>query len=280
MAIAAAEALGGEVLSVDSMQVYRGLDIGTAKPTALDRARVAHHMIDLVDPAEEYSVAEFRMAAREIIAGEGPPLVIAGGSGLHFRAVVDPMTFAPTDPRLREELETRELDDLVAELETADPGARLHVDLANPRRVVRAVEIMRLTGETPSRRARSAEAADLRRFVPELDFTAVGVDPGGRLTERIRSRLASMRRGGLTDEVAALRGRLGRTARLAVGYRELLSHLANEIDEDEAYAMIRSRTSRLASKQRTWFRKDPRIRWLPWADDPDARLQRLLQVAG
>ncbi len=139
MAIEIANEIDAEIISVDSMQVYRGLDIGTAKPTIIERRGIPHHMVDLVEPSEEFSVAEFRQQGRRVMEAVSKPLIITGGSGLHFRSLVDPMTFAPTDPELRAELEATDLHELVEELTDADPEAGQHVDLANPRRVVRAV---------------------------------------------------------------------------------------------------------------------------------------------
>jgi len=260
------------------MQVYRGMDIGTAKPTIIERRGVTHHMIDVVEPEDEFSVAEFRRLARRVIAEADRPLIVTGGSGLHFRAVVDPMSFAPTDPELRAELEVTPLDDLVDELRTVDEESGTRLDLANKRRVVRAVEIYRLTGETPSRRATSAEADDVARYVPELEFTAIGVDPGDAVDERIATRLADMRSGGLIEEVARLRNRLGRTARSAVGYAEVLDHLNGGSTLDEAFALIEQRTKKLARKQRTWFQRDPRIRWIPWCDDEARQAERVLEA--
>ena len=275
-----AQELGADVISVDSMQVYRGMDVGTAKPTLMERQGVVHHMIDIVDPEEEFTAAEFRRMGRRIIEESSRPLIISGGSGLHFRALVDPMSFAPTDRVLRADLEDEDPLDLEKELVDADPHAGSHVDLANPRRVIRAVEILKLTGETPSDRAASAEAEDVRRYVADLEFTAVGVDPGEHLDARIDRRLQMMRSGGLVDEVVGLRWRLGRTARNAVGYREVLGFLEGRWSEDDAFAKVGANTRRLAKKQRTWFQRDPRVRWIPWLEDPEERLERALEVTG
>ncbi len=273
-----AEHFGGEVLSVDSMQVYRGMDIGTAKPTLLERRGIPHRMVDIVEPEDEFSVAEFRRLGREVIDGSDVPvIVISGGSGLHFRALVDPMSFAPTDAALRAELETADNAVLVEELLSVDAGAGAHVDLANPRRVMRAVEVSRLTGETPSGRARSALAEDVRRYVPEIGFEAVGIDPGSELDDRIRVRLEAMRDGGLVEEVKMLRGRLVRTARNGVGYREILDAFEGIADIDESFTRIEANTRRLARRQRTWFQRDPRIRWIPWIEDVDQRTERVLE---
>ena len=274
VAIRIAKKLGAEILSVDSMQVYRGLNIGTAKPTVLERQGVPHHMIDVVDPEEEFSVAEFRSRAR-VIMSELDTVLITGGSGLHFRAVVDPMSFAPTDQRVRAELEESPISELVGELSAADPQAGRHVDVHNPRRVIRAVEIFRLTGETPSARAATAEAEKLRRYVPEIAFTALGIDAGEDLDDRVDSRMSQMREGGLVEEARSLHGRLGRTARSAVGYRELLEAFDGRLSVDEAIARATRNTKKLARKQRTWFQRDPRIRWIPWLDDLDERVSRV-----
>lgn len=278
MAVQIAGEIGGEVLSVDSMQVYRGMDIGTAKPTMLERRGVPHHLIDVADPEETFTVSRFRREGREVMARTKRPLVIAGGSGLHFRSLVDPMSFAPSDEEVRGVLETRDDSDLVAELLAADPEAGEHVDLSNRRRVIRAVEVLQLTGETPTSRAETAEADKLRRYVPEVEFKAVGLDPGEALEERIERRLDAMRQGGLVEEVRRLRARLGRTARAAVGYREVLSHLEGDLDLDEAFELAGRNTKRLARRQRTWFQRDPRIRWIPWIDDAGRQAERALEV--
>jgi tRNA dimethylallyltransferase len=278
MAIEIAGRIGAEIVSVDSMQVYRGMDIGTAKPTLIERRGVLHHMIDLVEPSDEFSVAEFRRIGRQVLDSSDAPMVVTGGSGLHFRALVDPMSFAPTDAGLRAELEESSLGAHVAELQEADPEAGRYVDLANERRVIRAVEIYRLTGETPASRASSAEAGELDKYIPEVAFTAVGVDPGAEVDERIRLRLTEMRSGGLVDEVRSLRGKLGRTARSAVGYREILDHLEGRSSLDEAFEAIARNTRKLARRQRTWFQRDPRVRWIPWMDDQSERVARALEV--
>lgn len=254
------------------------MDIGTAKPSVIERRGIPHHLVDVVDPSQEFTVAEFRRMGRQVMEKATTPLIITGGSGLHFRALVDPMSFAPTDPAIRALLEESDLGDLVAELVSADIEAGSHVDLANHRRVVRAVEILRLTGETPTARARSAEADDVRRYLPEIDFTAVGIDPGDDLDRRVDVRLQEMRSGGLVQEVRGLRGRLGRTAASAVGYKEILEHLDGGLTEDEAFDAIAANTRKLAKKQRTWFQRDPRIRWLPWLEDPADRATRALEV--
>ena len=213
------------------MQVYRGMDIGTAKPTLLERRGIPHHLIDVADPGRSSPSLDFRRLGRSVLSETTAPVVIVtGGSGLHFRALVDPLSFAPTDPRLRSELEATEDVVLVEELLKVDPVARSIVDLANPRRVVRAVEIYRLTGETPSSRAGTAVAEDVRRYVPEIDFSAVGVDPGARSRTASKCGSTRMRAAGLIDEVRALSSVMGRTARNAVGYKEILEALSGEVE--------------------------------------------------
>lgn len=270
-----ARRIGGEILSVDSMQVYRGMDVGTAKPTALEQSEIRHHMIDIVEPSEDFSVAEFQNKARAALGDLSGPVIVAGGSGLHFRSVVDPMSFAPTDAELRAELESTDLSQLVSELERLDSEAVGHVDMANKRRVVRAVEIARLGAGTPSERAATAEAERLRRYAADIPFTGFGLDPGDELESRVARRLGHMRSGGLVEEVARLRGTLGRTAGAAVGYREIAAMLDGDIDEDAAFQLIEQNTNRLARKQRTWFQRDPRIRWIPWSSERDELVARI-----
>ena len=273
MAIAAQ--LAGEIVSVDSMQVDRGMDIGTAKPDAAACARVPHHLIDLVEPEESYTVAEYQSAGRTVLdalEAKGTTAVVAGGSGLHFRALVDPMSFAPTEPALRAELEAKPAADLVTELLGSDPEAAVHVDLANPRRVLRAVETIRLSGVTPSQRAGTAEAEAVRSYTPRLALVAVGLDPGEALEARVTARFDRMLVAGLLDEVDGLAPRLGRTARQAVGYKELIPVVDGELSREVGRAAAIQATLGLAKRQRTFFRRDPRIRWLTWHDDVDERV--------
>ncbi len=256
------------------MQVYRGMDIGTAKPNLAERSRLPHHLIDVVEPDEEFTVAETQRCGRRALTTARGPMIIAGGSGLAFRAIVDPLEFPGRDPQARRQLEALDLATLRRQLEALDPDAADHVDLANPRRVVRALEIHAVTGATPSRRAKSPEAAAVREYVPLHPFRAVGLDPGDRLETRVVRRFDGMLEAGLLDEVAGLAGRLGRTAAQAVGYKELLPVVAGErplaAGREEAIAA----TLAVAARQRTYFRRDPRIRWLEWDDDPAVRAER------
>lgn len=273
-----AEAAGAEIVSVDSMQVYRRMDLGTAKPTTVDRARVTHHMIDVVDPADGYSVAEFRAEARLSMSSVDGPLLVTGGSGLHFRSLVDPLDFGPTDQAVRAGLESQRAEDVLEELLDADSDAGLHVDLANPRRVVRAVEILRLTGVTPSRRAATPRARAVRQYEAEVPLVAVGLDPGDDLPGRIEARFDDMLSAGLIEEVENLVGVLGVTASQAVGYRELSRVVAGEWSLEEGRRRAIEATKALARRQRTYFRRDPRISWMDWHDDPETAAARIIEV--
>jgi tRNA dimethylallyltransferase len=266
-----AEELDAPILSVDSMQVYRGMDIGTAKPSQADRGRVRHYMIDVVEPEQPYSAAEFQREARALVmSGRHRLLIIAGGSGLHFRSVVDPLNFPPYDRRVRSDVEA-EADPVEALLEV-DPGAGEFVDLSNRRRVVRALEVWHLTGLSPSARAAADEAVAVQEYQPLYDFTAVGMDPGPDLERRIIARTEQMREEGLLDEVSRLRGRLGPSAAAAVGYRQLMPVVEGRLAEAEAWSQVRTETFALAKRQRTWFRRDPRIHWVPWMDAIEDRV--------
>jgi tRNA dimethylallyltransferase len=231
-------------------------------------------MIDVAEPAHEYTVAQFQLEARRHL-GRGP-VIVAGGSGLHFRAVVDPLTFPPHDPALRAELEALPAEEAVRRLVEVDPGALAVVDLANPRRVVRALEVVRLTGETPSARAAAPGRAAVEAYQPLWPVVAVGLDPGEALVDRVTDRLRAMRAAGLVEEVAGLAGRMGRTASQAVGYRQLLGVVAGTIGEDAGFAAAELATLALVRRQRTFFRRDPRITWLdPSAPDLADTVSRL-----
>jgi len=264
------------------MQVYRGMDVGTAKPSAAVRREVPHRMVDIVEPEEGYSVAEFQRDARVAVAEAmrvGRPVVIVGGSGLHFRAVVDPLEFPPTDAALRAELESVAPGDLVAELVGADPEAGRHVDLANRRRVQRAVEVLRLTSRTPSARAETPAARAVHRYEPSLPFLAIGLDPGSGLERRVERRFDRMLDRGLLGEVVDLEPRLGPTARQAVGYKELLAHVRGDTELEAARRDAIRATLGLAKRQRTFFGRDGRIRWLSWQDDPAGRIEAVVASA-
>lgn len=257
------------------MQVYRGMDIGTAKATPQMQAAIRHHLLDLVDPEEDHSVAEFQREGRVVLstlAGEHTLAVICGGSGLHYRSLVDPLEFPPSDPELRVALESLDVAEARSRLLDIDAAAAEHVDLENPRRVVRALEVAALTGNTPSQRAGTPEAAAVRSYEPVVDFVAVGFDPGKELAERVERRFDGMLAAGLLDEVDRLRPRLGRLAGQAVGYKELVPVAAGERSLAAGRAAAIRATMALAKRQRTYFRRDPRINWITWDPDPGVRL--------
>jgi tRNA dimethylallyltransferase len=265
LALELAPRLGAEVVSADAMLVYRGMDIGTAKPTAAERARVPHHLVDVVDPAEEFSVARFQPMARtaidDVLARGRVPLLV-GGSGLYFHAVVDEFAFPPTDPAIRRRLEADAAEEglpaLYRRLADRDPAAAARIQPANLRRIVRALEVIELTGQ-PFSSFRGAMDEPLSRY----RLAVVGLDPGPeRLRARIAERVAAMAEAGLVDEVRRLgAGPLSRTARQALGYKELLDALECGGSVADALAEVVTRTRAYARRQLAWFRRDGRIRW-------------------
>ena len=265
-----ARRVGAVIFSVDSMQAYRGMDIGTAKPSIADRVEIPHELIDIADPDTDLSVEVFQRTAVERIEAHDRPIMVVGGSGLHFRSIVDPLTFAPHDPEVRTALSELELDEAVERLLQADPDAGAHVDLMNLRRVIRALEVVELTGMGPSERARTPEAVAVREYRPLRPFIGIGVDPGDGIVARIDARVHAMIEAGLTEEVEGLAGRLGRNASQAVGYAELLQVIDGSATLEHGVDAIKSNTLKLARRQRTWFRRDPRITWLPGDIDVDA----------
>jgi tRNA dimethylallyltransferase len=264
-----AEALDAEIVSVDSMLVYAGMDVGTAKPRPSDLARVPHHLIDVAEPSEPFSAARFQALAGEALAdvrARGKAAVLVGGSGLYFRAVVDRLRFPGTSPRLRGLLEAEAVavgtSALHRRLAAFDPEASARIEPGNTRRVVRALEVAALTGRPFSSFARAWDT------YPTAAVVAAGVDlPSDVLHRRIEARVEAMMPG-LVAETAALLGR-GRsfdrwlTATQAIGYAEAAEVLRGRITEDRAVAKTTRRTKALARRQRSWFRRDPRIRWFP-----------------
>ncbi|MEU6933228.1 tRNA (adenosine(37)-N6)-dimethylallyltransferase MiaA [Streptomyces sp. 2RAF24] len=263
-----AQQLGGEVVNADSMQLYRGMDIGTAKLTLEERGGVPHHLLDIWDVTEAASVAEYqRLARAEIdrLLAEGRTPVLVGGSGLYVRGALDVMEFPGTDPevraRLESELEERGSGVLHARLAAADPEAARAILAGNGRRIVRALEVIEITGKPFT--------ANLPGHDSVYDTVQIGVDVGRpELDERITTRVDRMWEAGLVDEVRALeeRGlREGRTAARALGYQQVLAALAGECTEDEARADTVRTTKRFARRQDSWFRRDPRVHWLSGA---------------
>ena len=265
-ALGIAEALGAEILSVDSMLVYRGMDVGTAKPTASERGRVPHHLVDLVEPSQPFSVAAFQASARrsaEDVRRRGKTPLLVGGSGLYFRAVVDDLEFPGTEAGIRGALESEATalgpDRMHRRLAELDPVAASKIEPGNVRRTVRALEVAAMTGRTFS-----SFAAAWERFEPER-VRAAGVRLGTQdLAARVDARVQEMLTAGWLREVEALVARgLGGwlTASQAIGYAELARHLAGELSLEDAVQQTVKRTRSLARRQMAWFRRDPRIRW-------------------
>jgi tRNA dimethylallyltransferase len=280
VAIEIARRCGGEVVSADSMQVYREMDIGTAKASAEVRAEVPHHLIDVCDPEQEMAVAQFQALGREVLADVDQRKVIpviCGGSGLHFRSLVDPLRFPPSDPEVRSDLDEMAPEETRERLLRMDPTAGSNIDMDNPRRVVRALEIAVLTGKTPTERALSPEAKAVRDYEQQRKFVAIGLDPGPTLPERVEQRFDRMLDSGLLDEVDKLSGRLGRLAAQAVGYKQLLPVVAGEVGIAAGREAAIQATRSLAKRQRTFFRRDPRIVWLPWVPDPGKRAEMAIE---
>ncbi len=264
-----AQQLGGEVINADAMQFYRGMDIGTAKIPVGERQGVPHHLLDTMDVAEEASVSKFQHQARlsiEGIRGRGNVPVMVGGSGLYLRAALDVLEFPGTDSNLRvrleEELEQAGLEPLRNRLRKVDPISAER--LSDARRVVRALEVYELTGRRFS------------SFMPERKYLQPTIQLGldvdrEELKQGLTQRVHGMVEAGLEAEVRALERsglRTGTTAARALGYAQFLRVIDGSMTEAEAVADTIAGTKKFARRQLTWFRADPRIRWLPWKD-PD-----------
>ncbi len=279
LAVQLALALGGEVVNADSMQLYAGMDIGTAKLSPAQRRGVPHHLLDVWDVRQTASVAVYQRLAREAIAGihgRGRVPVLAGGSGLYLRAALDNLEFPGTDPAVRDRLE--------AELAAAGPGA-LHARLAqldpaaasailpsNGRRIVRALEVIEVAGRP--------FAAALPRYESCCPVTQIGLRAERPdLDQRIADRVGRMWQEGFVAEVAALERaglREGRTASRALGYAQVLRFLAGECGEDAARTQAILATRRFARRQQSWFRRDPRVSWLAAGTEPGQLLDQAL----
>lgn len=269
-----------EIVNADSMLVYRGMDIGTAKPTSAERAAVAHHLVDTMDVTENASVAEFQRLARDAIAdcrSRDVIPILVGGSALYVHAIVDEFEFPGTDPvlraRLENELATAGPATLHRRLAVVDPPAAAAILPGNGRRIVRALEVNELTG-----RPFAAELPEPQYALDNVVQIGIAQDRPGR-DQRIAARVYRMWQEGLVDEVRGLLPhglREGRTASRALGYRQVLQYLDGDFDENEAQQRTIRQTRKFARRQDSWFRRDHRIRWIG-ADDPDP-LQSLHQA--
>jgi tRNA dimethylallyltransferase len=277
VALALAHRFGAEIVSADSMQVYRGMDIGTAKPTPAERAAVPHHLIDVVEVSERFDVARYVALAHAAIADiqhRGRTPLIVGGTGLYLRALTEGLSEAPdADPALRAELEALGREPVLDELRRADPEAAARIGPHNFRRLVRALEICRLTGR---------KSSDLRR---QWDRSRPPLMHGlerdrADLYARCDARVEAMFRAGLVDEVRSLlpRGLAENiTARQALGYKEVIAHLRGEATLEETVEMVKTRTRQFAKRQLTWFRHQARVEWIRVAanDETETVVERL-----
>ena len=264
LAVALALELGGEVVNADSMQLYRGMDIGTAKLPEAERRGVPHHLLDVWDVRRTATAAAYQQLCRERIAelqARGVTPVLVGGSGLYLRAALDRMEFPGTDPELRAQLEAELADGgpgpLHARLRALSPEAAARMEPSNGRRVVRALEVVLLTGSMPG---------ELTSYDEHVPTTWLGVDRED-LPERIGARVERMWEQGLVQEVAGLAGlREGVTASRALGYAQVLDQLDGTLTDVQARERTAAATRRFARRQRTWFRRDPRVTWLKTGD--------------
>ena len=254
-----------ELVSIDSMQVYRGMDIGTAKPTASEQAEVKHHLIDIADPADDFAVSTFQQAWRDVAAdieGRGATPILVGGTGLYLRAVIDNLSFPGQYPEVVAELTAAGLTnaDLFERLESLDPLAASRVDANNERRLLRALEVTIGSGKPFS-----SFGPGMTDY-PETPFQLLGLRMDKEyVIERINARYDKQMDDGFLDEVNALVERdrpIGRTARQALGYRELLTHIEDDVPIEDALETAKVRTRRFARRQMKWFDRDPRIQWI------------------
>lgn len=279
LSIALAQAIDAEVINADSMQVYRGMDIGTAKITLDERQGISHHMLDVLDVNKDSTVAWYQSAAREAIDeihSRGKSVVMVGGTGLYIKAVIDELNFPDTDPMVRhtlnKEAEDLGIDAMFARLEKLDPAAALAIDRANLRRIIRALEVIEITGQPFTAnlpREESIRYPNARQFGLVMDREL--------LSEKIDERVNTMFEQGLVAEVQNLMnvGLLeGRTAQRALGYAQVISHLKGEISLDAAIEETKRATRQYARRQETWFSRDARIKWI---SPRQSRLESILE---
>ena len=267
LALRIAAELGGEIVNADSMQLYRGMDIGTAKLSLEERRGITHHLLDILDVTEDATVAQYQIWARERIdqlLSAGKAAIVVGGTGLYVKAILDDLNFPSTDPQVRERIaaQAAEIGGLALHerLARLDPAAAAAIDPANVRRVVRALEVIEITGRPFTA---SLPRAGSSRYPGALQFGLV-MDRS-TLRERIDRRVDEMWERGLVDEVRKLidLGILqGRTAQAALGYSQVIDFLAGRCSESEAKEETKRATRQYARRQETWFSRDGRIRWL------------------
>lgn len=281
--LALAEELRGEIVNADALQVYRGFDVGTAKPSPEERARVPHHLVDILDPHERWSAGEFARRAREAIAGieeRGNVPVVVGGSGLYLRALFQGISpIPPGDPDVRRELrnllENKGLPVLFQELERADPETAARLGEGDTQRILRALEVARVSGRPLSEWIREQPFGTQRIKAVQVGLTL----PRGVLYDRIAGRVARMVEQGWVEEVARLLAQgldPGLPAFQAIGYRQLVRHLEGEWSLDTAIEETVKATRRFAKRQETWFRREPEVTWFS-AQDFYRRISLILE---
>ncbi|MET0144863.1 MAG: tRNA (adenosine(37)-N6)-dimethylallyltransferase MiaA [Ilumatobacteraceae bacterium] len=277
VAMAAARAVAGtEIVAVDAMQVYRGMDVGTAKPTAADRAAVPHHALDLAAPSATFTVHDYRAAYDVAVAAIGGPALLVAGTGLYLTAVVDRLDIPGRWPDVRAELEaTPDLGALHARLRHLDPVAAARIEPTNRRRIVRALEVTVGSG-----RPFSSFGPGMQAYPPTA-VVMIGLRwPRPVLAERIVARVHGMMASGLLDEVERIwAAGMSRTAAQALGYKELIEHLEGRSTLDWAVGATIDRTRQFAVRQERWFRRDPRVRWIDVDRDPVAEVAPVVVAA-
>jgi len=267
LSVELAQAIDAEIINADSMQVYRGMDIGTAKICVEERQGIPHHMLDVLDVNQDSTVAWYQIGAREVIDeihSRGKSVVMVGGTGLYIKAVIDELNFPDTDPMVRhtinKEAEELGIDAMFARLEKLDPAAAIAIDRANLRRIIRALEVIEITGKPFTAnlpREESIRYPDARQFGLVMDREL--------LSTRIDERVNTMFEEGFVEEVQKLMpaGLLeGRTAQRALGYSQIVSHLQGEVSLDAAIEETKRATRQYARRQETWFSRDARIKWI------------------
>ena len=289
VALALAERLGGEIISVDSMQVYRGLDLGTAKPSAAERARVSHHLIDVVELTAPFDAAKFMELARRAeadIRGRGRAPIFCGGTGLYFKAYLEGLGAAPpSDAAVRQQLEATPLAELLRELEQRDPVTYGRIDRQNPRRVVRALEVIRLTGRPFSQQRAAWPPLPTQCAIPETGARIFGLNRAPEdLHARIHARVDEMFARGLLDETRELLKHgleQNPTALQAIGYRQVVEHLRGARPLADTIELVKIKTRQFAKRQMTWFRRQLSVEWIPVEaqDEVHAVAQRVSGLA-
>jgi tRNA dimethylallyltransferase len=274
IALRVAEKIDGEIISVDSMQVYRGLDIGTAKPSSAELERVPHHLIDICDLTDNFDAAQFVRLAQTAagqIQSRGKIPVFCGGTGFYFKAFMSGLGESPpASSDLRAELEVMPFESLLRELRERDPSTYGKIDKQNPRRVIRAVEVIRLTGKKFSEQ-RAEWKTDAKR--PNSEVILVLTREQEDLRRRINARVDEMFTDGLVEETRELLRRglaENKTAMQALGYRQVAEHLRSERKLPETIQLVKIRTWQFAKRQLTWFRRHGNCRWIELRTDESA----------